>query len=350
MSHEREMLAEAAAGVMGRQAAPDELGRVAEGFDPALWDALEELGFTLVSVPEEAGGSGGSLGDAATVLRVAGRTAARVPLAETALLGGWLLASAGLPVPAGPITVVAEADDLVLSREDGGWRLSGSAVWVPWASCAGTIAVLADGYVAALDPAGWTATAGANMAGEPRDDVLVRARLDDAAVAPAPPGVDAAALHRRGALARAIAMSGALDRVLELTIAYAREREQFGRPIGRFQAIQQYLAELAGEATATAAAVEAAVTAEEAGPAPVAVAAAKVRAGLAAGRGAPIAHQVHGAIGATDEHELHLYTRRLWSWRDEFGSETEWSIDLGRRFAAQGPDGIWPAITQEVSR
>ena len=76
-----------------------------------------------------------------------------------------------------------------------------------------------------------------------------------------------------------------------------------------------------------------------------AVAGAKVRVGEAAGAGAAIAHQVHGAMGFTFEHRLHQFTRRLWSWRDEYGQESEWAIRLGRMVAAAGADALWPSLT-----
>jgi alkylation response protein AidB-like acyl-CoA dehydrogenase len=75
------------------------------------------------------------------------------------------------------------------------------------------------------------------------------------------------------------------------------------------------------------------------------VAIAKARAGEAAGIGAAIAHQVHGAIGFTLEHDLQFFTKRLCAWRDEFGNEAEWNLQYGNRIAALGPDGLWPAIT-----
>ena len=178
---------------------------------------------------------------------------------------------------------------------------------------------------------------GANLAGEPRDDV----RFDGVEVDARPVALDPAEVLRRGALARALAMAGALERVLELTVRYAGEREQFGRPIGRFQAIQQELAVLAGEVAAARAAVDQAV----ARPDVLRIASAKIRTGEAAGRAAEIAHQVHGAIGYTDEHVLHRFTLRLWAWRDEFGSEEEWAVELGRLVAA-APD-LWRLLTEK---
>jgi alkylation response protein AidB-like acyl-CoA dehydrogenase len=132
-----------------------------------------------------------------------------------------------------------------------------------------------------------------------------------------------------------------------LSTSYANDRVQFGRPIAKFQAIQQQLALLAEEAAAASVAVESAAIAVAADrpSAALAAAAAKIRAGEAAGKVAEIAHQVHGAIGFTHEHSLHRLTRRIWSWRDEFGTESHWSRELGRTVMAAGADALWPTIT-----
>ncbi len=147
--------------------------------------------------------------------------------------------------------------------------------------------------------------------------------------------------RRRGALLRSVQMVGALERVRDLSVRYAREREQFGQPLNRFQAVQQQLAELAGLVALAAAAVEEAV----AEPTGKRIAVAKVVVGAAAGRGAAIAHQVHGAIGFTHEHELHRFTTRLWRWRDEFGTEAVWSEGLGDLLARVGGDRVWEVTT-----
>src|SRR5262249_53676456 len=157
---------------------------------------------------------------------------------------------------------------------------------VPWARSAETIAVLAGGHVARV-PAGRAAIRpGENLAGEPRDSVeLAQIRLGWEDVAPA--AVDAGELRARGALAPALLMAGALERILELSVRHARDREQFGRPIGSFQAIQQQLALLAAEVAAARAAVDLAVERPE----PLWIAVAKIRAGDAASSGTAIAHQ-----------------------------------------------------------
>jgi alkylation response protein AidB-like acyl-CoA dehydrogenase len=154
------------------------------------------------------------------------------------------------------------------------------------------------------------------------------------------------ALKLRGALARALLMAGALEGALELAVRYAQERTQFGRRIGQFQAIQQELARFAGEvAAAVAAALSAAGTMERGGDVTLAVASAKIRAAEAAREGALIAHQVHGAIGVTDEYPLHHATLRLWAWREEYGNEAEWAIALGGITQKRGADALWPALT-----
>ncbi|TDD64058.1 acyl-CoA dehydrogenase [Actinomadura darangshiensis] len=305
---------------------------ILSGDDP--WPALEESGLALVGVPEEAGGSGGDPADAAAVLRAAGYHAAAVPLAETLLAGG-LLAGAGLRVPQGVLTAVSGEVEAVEDR--GGWTLTGTFRRVPWARSARGLVVLGNGLAAIVDPAHARIREGANVAGEPRDDVVLPGVRAEAA---APCTADAAELRRRGALARAVQLTGAMRRALDLAVRYAGEREQFGRPVGRFQAVQQMLAELAGEATVADVAVRAAVRAPGD---PVAVAAAKANASRAAGTVAAIAHQVHGALGVTEEHVLRRVTLRLWSWRDEYGNETAWADDLGAAIA--GAPDPWAFIT-----
>jgi acyl-CoA dehydrogenase len=317
------------------------------------WAAAEEAGLPLAWIPEALGGSGAGLGDGFAVLREAGRAALPLPVAET-LLAGWLLATAGIASPKGAIACgpAREGDRIVLA---GNGTLSGLLRAVPFAKGAGHLAVLAEreagSTAVALVRAGDAhIDAGASLAGDPLNAVS----LDGArpvAVRDAPLGLDAGALHLMGATARAMQMAGALEAILALAVAYANERIAFGRPIGKFQAVQQSLARLAGEvAAAIAAAGSAADTI--AGSAHfdeavlLEVASAKIRVGEAAGEGAAIAHQVLGAIGFTQEHVLHRYTRRLWAWRDDFGSESAWAVKLGHLVAAKGADALWPMLAE----
>jgi acyl-CoA dehydrogenase len=319
-----------------------------------LWSALEEGGLTLPLVPESRGGAGGDWRDAHTVVRAAGKHVAPVPLAET-IVAGWLLGQAGLDVPLGPLTIapVHRDERLRLERAGGGWRLSGTASRVPWGGAAAHVVVVAEGgdgsptaegrTMIALVPKGAArVSADRNLALEPRD-ALAFDGVTVAAAAPARVAPDAAVLY--GAMARAAQMAGALESLLEQSVRYATERKQFGRPIGNFQAIQHNLALLAGHVAAAGIAAEHAFVAADRGEPRLAVAAAKVRAGEAAGLGAGIAHQVHGAIGFTYEHSLHFATRRLWSWRAECGSESQWAQALGRAVAKQGAERLWADLT-----
>jgi acyl-CoA dehydrogenase len=182
-----------------------------------------------------------------------------------------------------------------------------------------------------------------NLALEPRDTLVFASA--PAVVAPAAAGVAADAVRRFGALVRSAQMAGALESLLEQSVRYVSERKQFGRPLGSFQAIQQQLAVLAGHVAAAGIAAEHAFRAADRGDAALEIAAAKIRTGEAAGVAASIAHQAHGAIGFTYEHALHFATRRLWSWRAEFGSESAWARELGRAAVARGADALWPDLT-----
>lgn len=311
----------------------------------AAWDKVAELGLPLALVPEESGGFG--LGPAAAqgILALAGRYAVPLPLAES-MIAARLLVGAGIETPEGPLTIAVAGARLEARRGDGQLSLSGRLPRVAWgADAAGIVLVadLADGAaLALLLPQEVTVRGGRNMAGEPRDEIDIEATIPPERVRPSPIG--AAELKAQGAAMRAMQLAGCLARVLEMSVAYANERVQFGRPIGKFQAIQQNLAVMAGQVAASegAAALGASALLGEADP--LVIAAAKVRAGEAAGIVASIAHQVHGAIGFADEHTLHLQTRRLWSWRDEYGAETEWSRVIGERVATAGADGFWPLV------
>jgi acyl-CoA dehydrogenase len=317
-----------------------------------LWDALEESGLTLTWVPDNLGGAGADMIDGFAVLRVAGRFAAPVPLAET-LMAGWLLAQAGISAPPGPMTVAPVHEDGNITLDANG-KLHGRARHIPFARTAKHIAVLAkkDGapVVALVAAEGLAIREGTSLAGEPQDTVT----FDGAAAigtGAAPAGVDPVALARLGAAMRTQQMAGALEHILDQSVQWSLDRVQFGRPIAKFQAVQHNLATLAGEVAAAGAAADTAAEAiaEDGAASERAlrdVAVAKVRVGEAAGNGAAIAHQVHGAMGFTYEHSLHHSTRRLWAWREEFGNETLWAERLGRLIAERGADALWPFITQ----
>jgi len=322
---------------------------------PAVWQTVVELGWPGVGLVEESGGSGGELADLAQLVEATGRHVVPVPLAEAAL-AGQLLAGAGLELPGGLVVpVLAARGEQVRCRRDGGSVvLSGLVRRVPWARTADQFVVLAqdeDGTevvaLVASAEAGVGLAEGTNLAGEPRDDV----RLDDVQV-PADrvraAGTTADDALARAALLRAAATVGALETAVAHTVEHVSVREQFGKPLLRFQAVAQQVAvmtsQLALARTATAYAVAAS---DAAGVDQRAVAVAVVVAAVAATEVARAAHQLHGAMGVTREHPLHLATRRLWSWRDECGGERRWAARLAADLVPAGSDAVWRWLTQD---
>lgn len=315
------------------------------GWAPAAWSAVCEMGLPWIGIPESAGGQGGTLSDALAVLRVAGRHGLPLPLAETGLLGSWLLASAGLDIPAGPVTVVPAGHHLLYD----GRTLTGTATRVPWARSADRVVVLlpADGrcVVASFTTADLKVEPLTSMAGEPRDTVHFAVPVDVVA----PTSVDVEQLRLRGALTRVALMAGALERVRDTTVQYTAEREQFGKPLNRFQAVQEHLVHVAQQAALMGAAADVAGRETERGGGAVETACAKSLAAEAVHVATRAAHQAHGAMGMTQEYSLHQVTRRLWSWRREWGDGVFWDLYLGRLVATRGADALYPLITGGTS-
>jgi acyl-CoA dehydrogenase len=309
-----------------------------------LWRALSEAELTRVGIDPAYGGSGGGRAEAAELVRITGYTAAPVPLAETGFIAGPALVAAGLPLPDGPLAVASLPGELTAVRRGSRWRLTGITRAVAWARVAEAVVALAgseEGLVLVAIPASAaTVVAGRNLAGEPRDTVVVASVEVDGALA-AESGLDGDVWREQGGVARALQIAGALERALELTVAHATSRVQFGRPIARFQAVSQLIARLGEEVAQARMAAEVAVLGVGSDDAAIS----KIIAGEAATRGAALAHQVHGAMGMTRECDLQWFTRRLWSWRDEFGGETSWARSLGRAVGRRGAEDLWDLIT-----
>ena len=334
---------------------PEVVAATEDGTWPeALWEALEDSALTRAWIPETLGGPGTGLADGTAIIRLAGTHAVPVPLAET-LLAGWLASEGSLEAPEGPLTVAPV--DAAPSFRLHGDALSGSATRVPFArACGHLVVVFREGSadsglqsVAIVDRTACEVEPGTSLAGEPSDTVFLDGVVPIARSAPATVNL-AERLRRMGAVMRAEQMAGALEGCLEQSLRYAADRRQFGRPIAKFQAVQHNLAVLAGEVAAATTSADAAVSAIarhgiDDDRTFLAVATAKIRCGQAAGAGAGIAHQVHGAMGFTREYSLQHRTRRLWSWRDEFDPETMWAIELGRRIARDGGDALWATVT-----
>ena len=342
MNEQQQLISETLNRLLTDLCTPEVVDRSESGtFAENLWQILTETGLTAAGLGVEAGGSGGDLEDSLLVIREAARFAAPVPLAEH-FIAGLLLSEQGQSIESGPVTIAS--GKFIISD---GLSLSGTANDVAFARWCAQVVLVAqgsDGLKLCRVPASdFDIFQKNSVAGEPRDSISVNTKV----AAESAFSVDSQTPERiklMGAALRALMMSGALESVLEMTVQYSTERLQFGRPISKFQAIQQQLAILAGEVAACQMASHSVVDSfSTLGELDIAIG--KARIGEAVSICTDIAHQVHGAMGYTLEHSLNHRTRRLWSWREEYGNEREWQKLVGRHFAAQGADKLWGAMT-----
>ncbi|SOX53865.1 acyl-CoA dehydrogenase [Mycobacterium ahvazicum] len=306
--------------------------------DAQLWRQLDELGLVRLTGPEHCGGSDAGWYEAAELLTATVRHGARIPLAEHDLLACWLLEASGSRCDSA-VRTVCLLDDHGAARD------------VPWASGADRIAVIwqrgGQHHVADVGVESLQITPGVNMIGEPRDVVIA----DSGALRGVP--LEAAVVEQlrlKSALVRAVQVCAALDEILQLCIEHASSRIQFGRPLSRFQAVQNMIADIAAQASlarsATDAALTVAVTSSWSGPnLGFLVAVARSCVGHAASVVVRHAHQVHGAIGTTREHRLHEFTRPALVWRGEFGSVQHWDARVTDAALQAGGTGLWNLIT-----
>ncbi|MGI9322740.1 MAG: acyl-CoA dehydrogenase family protein [Pseudomonadales bacterium] len=340
MKEERQLIADTLTRLLRDKCEPSTVDAAEAGEWPGeLWQALTDTGLTLAGISANAGGAGGEPGDSLLVLRQAAKFAAPVPLAEH-YMSALLMQEAGATLASDRATLAEGNFKLTDGKLEG--EASGVA-FARWCRHILLVANAADGRKLCLAPReSLTIAEKNNLAGEPRDDIKA-AGAEAIQIVDAPQQV-AEFIHRLGAATRTAMMSGALESVLELSVQYVQERKQFGRPLAKFQAIQQQLAVLAGE---VAAASMAAHALEGAFPAldEVEIALGKARVGEAVAQATDIAHQVHGAMGYTLEHPLNHRSRRLWAWRDEYGAEFAWQQTLGRVMLAGGADELWHRVT-----
>jgi acyl-CoA dehydrogenase len=304
----------------------------------ADWHTIDDVGLRSVLVPEDEGGFGGNWSDAFLIVKIAGRHAVPLPVGESIL--AKCLARDVEPANAGALSIAPSARGAF----DGN-RFTGTLDKVSWGREVAEIVTIFNDTILVLDrERANEIEARENLAGEPRDNL----RFESVPVRSATlDGWNAERVFRTCALIRAAQIAGALDAALALAVQYTRERKQFGRPLAAFQAIQQQLAVLAEETAAAHMAAAAGFHALDHGEAVFECAAAKLRANQAAAIGASIAHQVHGAMGFTQEYPLQKFTRRLWAWRSEFGNERHWAAEIGARVAKRGADNFWPDIVRD---
>lgn len=313
--------------------------------DAKDWRSIEEAGLPWVMVSEAAGGFGGGFEDAAVVLTAAGRHAVLAPIAE-AIIAAKILSDAKLEVAGASPSLARICEGK--SRIAGGEIIfTGVLQGVAFGRDIERVAALVEhdgrNFVAVFNRAdAKQIEQHANPAGEQRDEL----HFENAKGVCAATDWNADRLYRTMAFARACQMSGAMDAALALAANHVRDRQQFGKPLASFQAIQQQMALFTEEAAAARAACAAAARAADRGEASFEMACAKLRANQASATATSVAHQVHGAIGFTREYDLQRFTRRLWAWRSEYGNDRHWAAEIGARVAHEGSEGFWPGLVR----
>ena len=287
---DRDLLRSTVAALIDKHASPAKVREAMysdRGYDEALWSLLcEQVGVTALLVPEEFGGAGGELADAAAVLEELGRALVPTPLLGTTLAQVALLAS--------------DEPDLPALEGLAAGTLIGTVFFAPDYVVNGDIADVA---IAATDGSLTRWSAARAEALDTMDPTRRLARLtpgDTTSVASDPGLADTAALLL------AAEQVGAATRCLELTIDYCKERVQFGRPIGSFQALKHRLADLYVSVQSARAVVwDAIATPSSTSAALARLAATEAFCPVAAG-----AIQMHGGIAITWEHDIQLYFKR----------------------------------------
>lgn len=291
-----------------------------------LWQQIIDSGFADALVAENRGGAGLGLADAFHLFFLCGRHALPVPLAQT-MIARRICAAGGMRIPEGPVALSPPpvvANDQSIECRNVPFGKVAQWVIVPHADAG-------EGADACAARPAWLLPVSAATRGDSaiHGSLLAHFKWRN-------PGGDAALISdpmpwmEIGGLITAALMAGAMDYVLERTVGYAGERSQFGRPIGKFQAIQQQLSVLAELAVASRMAAE--LGCQEASPGlpiSLAAAAAKARTSEAAATVVSVSHAVHAAMGITEEYDLQLYTRRLNEWRTDYGSAGYWNCRVG---------------------
>lgn len=343
MSDTARMLDETAERMLSRHFATATRGSV-ESY-AALLAETKEAGLDLVLASEEAGGLGAGTLEASAIAYRWGYHAAPGPIVEWMLLNS-LARDIGLDDPSA--AALALADGLTIPQT--GWEKPARpmSVAAPAGNTVSQIVVLArtePGMVAIAQFDAIHAEQHESLAGE---KVLT---LDLGAVAPQSIHVTSRRyddLVAQAGLLTASAILGGTQRLLEITIEHANTRKQFGKQLGKFQAIQHMLAEAASEHVVAQAATRAAIAAQDAGALPALQwQAAKIQAACAATVVPAAAHQILGAIGFTEEHVLHHFSKRLWAWRDDWGRQSSLEQQIGRA-ACTNADRLWPWMVDQA--
>lgn len=313
------MFAEAIEDILRDQCTPAAVRAMEEGGSPAeLWESLAGAGFLDLLLPEEAGGAGLPLPELFAVLAQFGRYAVPLPIAQA--IAARALVAPGASLPAGMLTLAP-----ALRRGAGG---AIACPLVPFGAIADHVLAADDGQLLLLSCAGAQRLA----TGVHHSQLATLTWRNDRAAERI--AGDGCALAPLGAAVHAALLAGAMTRVFEMTLQYCNDRAQFGKSLGKFQAVQHQLSVMAEQVAAASMAAEAAFQDEGRAPRLLPAGMAKARASEAVVEVANTAHALHGAIGVTEEYDLQLLTRRLHEWRLAHGSEDHWNRIVGEHLLA----------------
>jgi alkylation response protein AidB-like acyl-CoA dehydrogenase len=310
-----------------------------DGRDPALWQAIAGAGWPAIAVPEAEGGAGLKFEDVMLAMAEAGRALAPVSLTTTLLAARSVARSVGNPTRGALLSQIADGSvsaTLALdvtgraaaarpgraARDGSAWRLDGAIAFVPHGPAADVVLVAASMpsggrglFVVSTDERGvrWEEIDVIDRTTRQFELTLDGVRVEDGALPFEDAGTEIERLLDEWRAALAAESLGAAERLLELTVAYAKERVQFGRPIGANQAVKVRIADMGAAVEQMRAAVyHAAVKIDaEAQDRVVAVALAKMTAANAGTFVGTQAIHVHGGVGYTWEHDAHLYFKRI---------------------------------------
>ncbi|MFJ8262188.1 acyl-CoA dehydrogenase family protein [Rummeliibacillus sp. NPDC094406] len=310
-----------------------------------VWSILNDNGMLGVTISEDAGGADGDLEDLLNIYRLVGKYAVPIPFVEYTF-ANYLLELVKLPITERKVTYTVNTNEKLVFTGD--QTVRGTLTNVPWARHADELVAIAKAeegdYLVKVAIEDTFLEQNINLSCEPRDTIILEnvKVLHKSVVALTSEQLQTI-MHVETA-AKVALMAGTIEKINDLTVQYTKEREQFGRPIHRFQLVQEHLALLAGETVIIRSAVDNMIAALVENRHQNEVILTRIRIDEATKTVSTSAHQVHGAIGVTHEHNLHQYTRRLWSYRDEGVTQSEWSEILANELL-QSDESLWESLT-----
>lgn len=306
----------------------------------SLWNEIEQLGLPKIAVKEKFNGSGFPLSIILPIIKLSNNIGAPIPISET-ILSNYILSESDINPPNGILTYAMDAKNLKIT----GNEISGDLISVPYLNLTDKIIFITEieksKKIILIKNNGKDKKLKKNFLSEPRYNL----KLKKSRILNVKPFNLSINFKHLGAIVRSAQMIGSMEKILDLCIDYCSQRKQFGRALSKFQAIQHQISEMAVELSASSAALSTLTNSDDIFKNKKDIAILKIRAGAAAGKVIAISHQVHGAIGFTQEYELAYFTRNLNSWRNDFGNESFWEDFLGKDFLENNNQNLWEYLT-----